>query len=150
MKLFDKPIEGAALQIPARHAIQLGLMFGLLLGGFFQLKTGQSAQSARVMSHGLYLTQSVAMSFGSGLCLLSAVVAKRKPWDALGLSLAGMIVLAMVGAYYSVLIYLTAPNPLVSVSFWFITCALFGGTCARAVQLGWLAMRLHRQSKDKP
>jgi hypothetical protein len=146
MKLLDKNIEGAALGIPARHAIQVWLMIGLVLAAFFQLKTGQSAQSARIMSHGLYLTQSVAMGFGAGLCLLSAIIAKRHPWDSLGLSLAGMTVLSGVFAFYALLTLNNAPNPLVSVSFWFIS-ALFGGAFNRAVQLALLAARITRGAR---
>jgi VIT1/CCC1 family predicted Fe2+/Mn2+ transporter len=143
-RLFDKPIAGAALQIPARHPIQVWLMLGLAASAFFQLRTGQSPQSARVMSHTLYLTQAVAMGFGALLCLLSAVVAERKPWDAIGLSLAGMTTLSVVFAYYTVLTFVTVPNPLVSVSFWFIF-ALFGGVCTRMAQLVWLAVRIVKQ-----
>jgi hypothetical protein len=121
-------------------------MVGLLLAAVFQIKTGQSANSARVMSYGLYVTQAVAMGLGAILCLVSAVVAKVKPWDSLGLSLAGMVVLSMVFAFYATLQYTNLPNPLVSVSFWFVL-SLFGGVCTRAIQLAWLALRIARYPK---
>lgn len=102
-RLFPYPNPGAERMIPSRHPVQIGLLAGFIVSSVFQATAGPVLGSlGAVINWPLWVTLLIAAVIGCLLCLVAAIIAEKKPWDAMGFSLGGFFILTfvlLVGCY---------------------------------------------------
>jgi len=131
MDILDKllpPVEtGSYLILPPRHELQIGIMCAFIISSFFQIFGGPAERSVLAQAP---ITTVVLLCIigitGSVLCLLSAVVAGKHPWDAMGLSLAGFTLLTPALCFQIWFIANTIPDFSSAGLFWINVCLAAG------------------------
>lgn len=101
MKLLDKlfpPIQSGEYRIlPPRHELQVSMMIAFIVSSCFQLFGGVAERAAvAAIPSTLLLIMLGASILGAVLCLASAAIVKKRPWEAMGLSLSGFTILTPV------------------------------------------------------
>lgn len=143
-------LTGVSLIIPSRHPVQVYLAVGFLLAAGFQINQGPTPQLLKLgVDTSLWYTQAAVMGIGSFLLLLSAVLAVKRPWESIGCSLAGVIMMSATMWYYVYLTWNFNPghHPWAMAGFWFFS-ALSIGFMHRAIQLIRGANRIIRVAKQ--
>lgn len=144
---WNRPLNEQGLIIPARHPVQLFLVLGLFIASVFRLSQPQPASSALLIPYQMYVASNIVMFIGSALLIMSAIFAKAHAWLSMGLSLAGMLALSGVLAYYTHITMNQAHFGWAGMTtFWFIG-SMFLGFFVRAIQLVGLTIKIQAKGE---
>jgi peptidoglycan/LPS O-acetylase OafA/YrhL len=147
-KLFPPPSAGTSRIIPSRHPVQVSLMIALIISSIFQFFQGPADISVwSQVSPETFLAILVSSVIGSVLCLCAAVAAERNPWNALGFSLGGFVILSVL-MFFSTTLYMSLPGFVSITTFW-TTALLTLGFMYRCAQLAVDAYRIWRHKEGR-